>query len=395
MNTFASVDEAIALLAEHRIVRPVEMVPLEEALGRILASDVTARVTLPPRDASAMDGYAVRVADVAQAGSVLRVIGEAPAGTPFSGAVQAGEAVRVFTGSAIPRGADHVLIQEHTLREGDRLSTTEAETEARHIRRAGIDFHAGDRLLHAGQTIAPSQIAVAAAADHSALRVYKRLRVAILANGNELRPPGSDPLSGDVVSSNPAGLAALIRTWGGDAIDLRIATDSVESIQKLIGHASEADVILPVGGASVGDHDHMFRAFEELGLTPVFRKIAVKPGKPTWFGRLGDQRVLGLPGNPASALVCAYLFLKPMLTGQPQLDLLSARISHPLEANGPREAFLRGVSSIIDGIGRSIEVLPNQDSSLVTPFLQANCLVRRKANAVALNSSDEIQIVPF
>lgn len=395
MSRLASVDEALAMLAQHRIAPPVEMVPLGDALGRTLAVDITARVTLPPLDASAMDGYAVRIQDVAQAGSVLRVIGEAPAGRPFAGTVESGEAVRIFTGSAIPEGADHVLIQEHVQRDGDSLTTTEAEPKARHIRHAGIDFRTGTRLLPAGKVLGPAEIAVAAAADHATLPVHKRLCVAILANGDELRAPGSAPETGDVVSSNPAGLAALMRWWGGEVIDLGIASDSIESIRELIGRAGEADIILPVGGASVGDHDYMFAAFAGLGLEPVFRKIAVKPGKPTWFGRLDNQRVLGLPGNPASALVCAHLFLKPLLTGQPKLDLLAARIAHPLDANGPRETFLRGIYKIKDGIGRSVEILPNQDSSLVTPFLTANCLVRRKADASALDAGDRIQVVPL
>ena len=390
-----SVTEAIALLGEHRPQRPVEWVPLDSALGRTLAGDVAARVTLPPRDSSAMDGYAVRLADVAKAGARLRIIGEAPAGTPFSGSVRPGQAVRLFTGSAMPDGADHVLIQEHAMRDGDHLTTTEAEPRARHIRRAGIDFRTGDILLPAGKVLGPADIAVAAAADHAVLPVHKRLRVAILANGDELRPPGGDPATGSVVSSNSAGLAALIRSWGGEAIDLGIASDSVKSIQAHIGQAQAADIILPVGGASVGDHDHMFDAFEGLGLKPVFRKIAVKPGKPTWFGRLGDQSVLGLPGNPASALVCAHLFLRPLLTGQAQLDLVSAQITHPLAANGPRETFLRGTCTVIGGVGRRVEVLPDQDSSLVTAFLQANCLVRREANASQIGATDLIQIVPL
>ncbi|MEH6696591.1 MAG: gephyrin-like molybdotransferase Glp [Hyphomonas sp.] len=393
MSGLISVDEAIAHLVAYRPAPVTETVPLADALGRTLAVDVAARVTLPPHDASAMDGYAVRIADIANAGTILQVIGEAPAGTPFKGSVGAGEAVRIFTGSAIPEGADHVLIQEHATRNGDRLTATEAETAPRHIRRAGIDFKSGETLLHAGQKLGPAEIAVAAAADHATLSVHKRLRLAILANGDELRPPGSDPAKGDVVSSNSLGLAALIHSWGGEVHDLGIATDSVESIQALIRQAHAADIILPVGGASVGDHDHMVQAFKSLGLTRIFQKIAVKPGKPTWFGLLGNQRVLGMPGNPASAIVCAHLFLKPLIATSLQLDLVNAHITHALAANGPRESFLRCVASVTDGIGYTVEVLPNQDSSLIKPFLQANCLVRRECNATALHSGDLVQVL--
>lgn len=379
-----SVDEALEQLARHRLELPSESIALEGALGRKLAKSVEARVTLPPYAVSSMDGYAVRSVDLTDGLTDFAVIGEAPAGAPFGGAVGQGQAVRIFTGSHVPEGADHIIIQEDADRDGDSIQLTSLQNAPRHIRKAGIDFAAGDVLLEAGTTLGSAAIATIAAADHAHVDVVRELKIAILANGNELRLPGSDPKGGDVIASNYFGLAALIRGWGGVPVDCGIAEDSIDAICERIEAASDADIIVPVGGASVGDHDHMFAAFTKLGLEPVFRKIAVKPGKPTWFGKLGKQLVLGLPGNPASAYVCAHLFLRELVQGQGRLASGSAVLSADLGANGSRETFLRArFTDHPNGLSQ-VEVLERQDSSLITPFLEANCLVRRAPAAPAL-----------
>ena len=307
-----SVSEAITLLLEHRSSRPVITMALANCLGATLAEDIKAKITLPPLAASAMDGYAVKLSDVRKAGVKLTVIGESPAGHPFQGTVNMGEAVRIFTGGAVPKGADHIVIQENAEREDDILTTLFDNETPRHIRQAGIDFAKGDTLLTKGTVIGPMHIAIAAAANHAVLPIYKRPVIALIANGDELKVPGSEVFETDIISSNPAGLGALIRHWGGEVMDMGIASDSLEAITSLIHKAKDADIIVPVGGASVGDHDYMRDAFKTCGLTSIFEKVAVRPGKPTWFGTLksktGDEQVvLGLPGNPASAVVCAHL----------------------------------------------------------------------------------------
>lgn len=391
-NGLISVDEAWARIKAHRVTPPTQTVTLEDAVGLTLAEPVIAAVTQPPLSVSAMDGYAVRFADVTETGSALSVIGESPAGTPFEGSLRPGEAVRIFTGGGVPVGADHVVIQEDTSREENAVVITDAQSGPGNIRRAGLDFAAGDTLIEAGTRLEPAHVSVAAAANHARLTVYRRPRVAIIANGNELKPPGSALGAGEIISSSPVGLVALIRSWGGDAKELGIAGDTVDAIQSMIRSARDADIIVPVGGASVGDHDHMRAAFDGAGLTSVFAKVAVKPGKPTWFGRLGQQRVLGLPGNPASAWVCAHLFLRALL-GLDQDAMTTGSLSEPLGANGAREAFLRGRAEIRGSDGIVVTPLPRQDSSLMLPFLQANVLIRRPVNAPGLNPGDTVDLI--
>jgi len=388
-----SVDEALAVLARHRLDLPTDRVGLDRALNRELAEDVSARVTLPPHAGSAMDGYAVRFADLAGQGTRLQVIGEAPAGTPFPGSAGPGEAVRIFTGSVVPQGADHIVIQEDVTREGDQILLDQTQASRAHIRAAGGDFSAGDVLLRAGMRLGPAQIAVAAAADHAAVPVRRRTRVAILANGDELRAPGSDPGGGEIIASNYYGLAALLRKWGAEPIDLGIARDSPEDIAEHIERASDADIIVPIGGASVGDHDHMFAAFTDAGFAPIFRKIAVKPGKPTWFAAKGSQLVLGLPGNPASAFVCAQLFLRALLSGAERLAEQPAVLTDSLRANGPRENFLRARLSVGTDGTRQVSALDRQDSSLISPFLDADCLIRRLPASASAQAGEVIRTV--
>ena len=388
-----SVQDAISALTQHRAAGADVLTPLSKALGGRLARDVLAKVTLPPRDASAMDGYAVRFSDVGKAGAQLTVIGEAPAGSPFGGAVGQGEAVRIFTGGAVPEGADHIVIQENASCEGDILTTTTTNETRRHIRKAGIDFTKGETLITAGTQLSPAHIALAAAANHDTLPIYKRPLIALIANGDELKEPGSPVQEGDVIGSNAAGLGALIQSWGGEVMDMGIAKDSVAAITALIDAASAADIIVPIGGASVGDYDYMRTAFKEAGLELVFEKIAVRPGKPTWFGKLGEQRVLGLPGNPASATVCAHLFLKILMNRADNIVTTKAKLTQALSANGPRETFARGRKEVSDDGIAKVTPFPRQDSSLMTPFAKANVLLRLPPNTGPWDEGDVIDVV--
>ncbi|WP_371397839.1 molybdopterin molybdotransferase MoeA [Fretibacter rubidus] len=386
-----SVSQALAYINDNRIEQPSETVSLNAALGRVLSKPVTATLTQPPLSASAMDGYAVKLDDVKTAGATLTVIGEAPAGSPFKGAVSTGQAVRIFTGGAVPNGANTVIIQENVTRNGDTITVNEPQDAARHIRHAGIDFLKGDQLIAAGTRLGPSELLVAAAAGHGTLSVKRRLNVAILSNGNELVTPGEPVGTGQIVNANPTALAALIAQWGGVPHILPTARDSVDSILKSLSAASDADIIVPVGGASVGDHDHMRGAFTHAGLSMIFEKVAVRPGKPTWFGALSRQRVLGLPGNPASAVVCAHLFLKPLLGVH--TPILTARLDTPLGSNGPRESYLRAVASFNNSGQLCVSALPAQDSGLMSPFLKANALLRLSPGQSAQKAGESVEII--
>ena len=386
-----SVSQALDALIENAPVAGEDSLPLSACLGRRLAADVVARTTLPPSDVSAMDGYAVRLEDTHNIGDVLRVIGEAPAGTPSDLKLGTGEAIRIFTGGALPDGADHVLIQEDTTRDGETISVTDAQTVHRHIRKAGLDFSTGDTLIKAGTWLGPAEISLAAAGNHSELVVARKLKVAILASGNELKPPGSELERGQIVNSNTSAISSLVTAWGGEPIELGIARDSVDDIVAMARSVDHADILVPVGGASVGDHDHMRAAFKALGFGMIFEKIAVKPGKPTWFARSGEQCVLGLPGNPASAYVCAHLFLAPLLNaGVSQKGSRSVMLTHELSANGRRETYLR--ARYVDEDRQCVEVLSQQDSSLIRPFTVADCLIRREANAERVAEGEKVDV---
>lgn len=384
-----SVDEALAKLAEYPLVRRTERLALSKCLGRRLAEAVTAPFDRPAHDLSAMDGYAVRLADVANPGAELRVIGEAPAGKPFSGKVGSGETVRIFTGSHIPDGANHVVMQEHVMRDGDRATFRDGYDKSAFIRAAGMDFAKGAELLTAGIRISPSVIALAASANRAELEVEARPRIAVIANGDELVPPGTDLRSGQAIDANRPALMAMVEQMGGEPVDCGILPDDPDAIDKAI--ETDVDLFLPVGGASVGDHDHMRQAFRRASFEIVFDKVAVRPGKPCWFATRGDRRVLGLPGNPASALVCATLLLGPLL-GHPWREE-TARLEVPLAANGPREHFMR--ASVRRGADASLlaRIAPSQDSSLIAPMVECDALVRRPANAKACKTGDRIAIL--
>lgn len=393
MSGLISVDQAIALLAEHALDLSVETVPLENALGARLAEPLIAKVSRPPAAVSAMDGYAVRLEDVSSAGASLKVIGEAPAGAPFAGSVGPGQAVRIFTGGVLPDGTDHIVIQEDATRDGDTLLCQQGYTSSEFVREAGRDFSQGDVLLEASTIIGPAELALAAAANHATLELFRRPRVGLLANGDELKAPGSALQPGEIINSNPVALSAMIKAWGGVPIDLGVASDSEDSIRSFIKSSDEIDLFLPIGGASVGDHDHMRGAFAAEGFEPVFEKIAVRPGKPTWFSKRGRQLVLGLPGNPASAFVCAQLFARVLISASGTLDTRPAQLGKALSANGPREHFMRADVEISpDGI-LVTNPADDQDSSLIGPFLNAKGLIRRIPHAPPLEVGDAIDVV--
>ncbi|MEO1305266.1 MAG: molybdopterin molybdotransferase MoeA [Pseudomonadota bacterium] len=393
MSSLISVDEALAYIESLRPSTRIEHVSLDAALGRRLVEPVKALRTQPPQSVSAMDGYAVRLADVKTPNQKLIVIGSAPAGHPFEGSLQAGQAVRVFTGSVIPDGADHVVIQEVVTRDGDAMICAEAQTVAKHVRAAGIDFSAGDTLIEAGCILSPQHLAVAAASNNSELAVTRRLKVGLIANGDELKPPGSVLEPGEIINSNPYGLKGLIARWGGEAIDLGIASDSVEAIHAAMDQRDDIDIFVPIGGASVGDHDHMRTAFRARGFQPVFEKIAVRPGKPTWFSKGDHALVLGLPGNPASAMVCAFLFLAPLLGGPLSGRTVKGRLTADLSENGGREHYVRAVASLTPDGALEFKPASSQDSSLLYPFLTCNALLRRRPHAQSAAAGTLIEAI--
>ncbi|KSB91543.1 molybdenum cofactor biosynthesis protein MoeA [Caulobacter vibrioides] len=376
----------------------VEVVALPRAVGRVLAQDVVADRHQPPFDASAMDGWAIRRADYDPA-RAFAVAGESAAGRAYPRTVQAGEAVRIFTGAPVPAGADLVVIQEEATRDGDRVTFAAGEAPKSNIRPAGGDFRSGDRLLEAGVRIDPWRLSLAAAAGRADLSVARRPKVAILATGDELVAPGGAPAPDQIFESGSFSLAALIEAWGGQAVKLAPAADSVDAIAAAVADAA-VDLVVTVGGASVGDYDLVKPAMQRLGLDLRVQTIAVRPGKPTWFGFLEDgRRVLGLPGNPASALVCAELFLRPLLAAlsgaDPALPFGVARLAASLPGNGPREHWMRAARAI-DAEGRvTVTPFPDQDSSLVGVFARADALVMRPAGAAPAQAGDLVVTLPL
>lgn len=381
-----SVDDALAETLRSAGRLPSEEISIERAAGRILAEAVVAAVDQPPFRASAMDGYAVRHAD-ATPGAVLRVVGEAAAGAPFRGAIANGEAARIFTGGEVPAGADHIVVQEDASAAAGAVTINEAQARPANIREAGIDFRAGALLKKKGERIGAVDLGIIAAANVGAVIVARKPVVAFFDNGDELVEPGAALEPGRIVGSNRFAFAAMIEAWGGTPLYLGRARDERRAIAEKFADAAAADVVVAVGGASVGDHDHMRPAFADAGGTLIFSKIAVKPGKPTWFGRLGGARVLGLPGNPASAIVCAVLFLQPLiaaLQGEARgRRFVRAALKGKLSANGARETYHRA-SIVADAAGRlAATPFANQDSSLLLPLARGNGLVRQSAHAPA------------
>ncbi|SFP76999.1 molybdopterin molybdotransferase [Mesorhizobium sp. NFR06] len=393
------VAEALERLLDGATALPGESVPLAEAAGRVLAEPVVALRTQPPFNASAMDGYAARFADVASVPARLSVIGIAPAGRGFIGLVGKGETVRIFTGAPLPEGADTIVIQEN-VRDlgGGQIEVTEPTAAGRNIRRAGLDFLRGDVLLQKGRLLDPAALSLAASANHPSLNVVRRPLVAIIATGDELLPPGSELGPDQIISSNAYGVSAVAQSVGARAIDLGIAADCHKAIAALVGKAVEAraDVIVTLGGASVGDHDLIHDVLTSQGMQLDFWKIAMRPGKPLMFGRLGDVRCIGLPGNPVASLVCSQLFLKPLLARlggrDHKQDVRTARLGTPMQANDVRQDYVRAV--VREEAGALVATpFGIQDSSMLRMLADANGLIVREPFAPAAQAGAECRVL--
>jgi molybdopterin molybdotransferase len=392
------VETALAQVLDGAAPVDAEEVPVAEAASRVLARDLAARRTQPPFDASAMDGYAVRAADTAQ-GARLRLVGESAAGRRFPGRLGPGEAVRIFTGAPVPDGADTILIQENAGADGDAVTALQSEPKGRFVRPKGLDFREGDVLLRAGLRLEPRHVALAAAMNHAAIPVRRRPVIAILATGDELVPPGGDPGPDQIVASNGVGLAAEVRLAGGAPLDLGIVPDRLDDTAQAIAAAisARADVLVTLGGASVGEHDLVRRALADAGMALAFWKIAMRPGKPLIFGRFDRLRVLGLPGNPVSSLVCAAVFLRPLIRALQGLSAAlegeaEASLGRDLAANDERQDYLR--AGLEEDRGRLIATpFERQDSSMLATLARADCLVIRPPHAPPARRGDSCRIL--
>lgn len=394
-----SVEEASARILATFTPVGAETVALAEAAGRISAAPVIARTTQPPADVSAMDGFAVR-AEEARGGAALRLIGSAPAGHPFAGSVGAGETVRIFTGSFIPAGADAVLLQEDADAEEGGVRVRETVRPGQHIRRMGQDFAHGDVVIAAGRRLSSRDIGLAAAADHPWLLVHRRPRVAVLATGDEIALPGEPIPPGGIVSSNAHALAAMVAALGGAPSVLPIAADDTDAIGRAADAARGFDLLLTTGGISVGAHDLVQEGLARRGLAVDFWKIAMRPGKPLMFGRLGEMPVLGLPGNPVAAFVCALLFARPALLrlaglAAAPLPTTTAETATALGANDRRFDFLRARLEE-DAAGRLVATaFAVQDSAMQAVLARADALILRPPHAPAVAAGAAVEIVRF
>jgi molybdopterin molybdotransferase len=393
-------DAKARLLANARPVDGIETLPLGDAAARVLASDIKARLTQPPFNSSAMDGYALNAADAPQIGSELTVIGSAAAGHAFEGNLGRGETVRIFTGAPVPQGADTILIQEDAEKIGDnRIRTTFEVTAGRHIRPRGQDFAEGETVLKAGTVIDFSHLTVAAAMNHPTLPVFRKPKVAILATGDELLEPGGNPAPAQIIASNTFGVAALVRDNGGEVLDLGIAPDRQDAIAAAIKRARDAgaDILVTLGGASVGDHDLVQATLKASGMELDFWRIAMRPGKPLMVGSLDGMHVLGLPGNPVASMVTGMLFLEPLLRRLAHLPERRREVqgitARTLAANDLRQDYLRSSISRDEKGNLVADANPKQDSSMMKIFAHADGLIVRAPHAPELAAGEACRIL--
>ena len=374
-----------------------ETVAIDQAQGRVAAEDLKAQLTHPPEAVSAMDGYALRSADVGALPVRLKKLGVSRAGGRFEGALTAGGCVRIFTGAVVPRGADLIALQEDASEDGEEVVIREVPPKGRYIRPAGLDFSTGQVVVPIGRVLTARDLGLLASSGHGEVAVRRRPRVAILSTGDELVAPGQAPGPDQIVSSNGVALAAAVRGWGGEALELGIAADETAAIADAADRARGADMLVTSGGASAGDHDLVRAGISERGFAPDFWRIAMRPGKPLMFGWIGDMPVLGVPGNPVSAVVCAVLFLRPalrkMLGLPPAGPLETAILGAPMRENDRREEYARARLQR-DGEGRLVALpFDAQDSSMQMRLSQADALIRRPVRAPAAAAGETVEII--
>jgi molybdopterin molybdotransferase len=398
------VDDALAAIMENTAPLPGETIPISQAADRILAQDLVALRTQPPFSASAMDGYAVRYADIIDVPVTLKVIGAAGAGHPFDGSVSTGECTRIFTGAPVPQGADTIIMQENTEIPADgEITILQSANEGKFVRKAGLDFSDGQVLLKAGTVLSPASLSLAAAMNHADVPVVRKPRVAIIATGDELLPPGSEIGPGQIIASNSFGVAALVEKNGGMAFDLGIVADTDEAHAEAFDQAIklEADILVTLGGASVGEHDLVQKVLVDKGAEIGFWRIAMRPGKPLLFGNLphekGKMRFLGLPGNPVSSLVCSLIFLQPLinaLAGRDSSNLVeSSVLGSALKENDLRQDYLRAQISIAPNGSEMATAFELQDSSVLSLMSKSDCLIIRPPFAPAAKAGDECMVI--
>ena len=386
-----SVSQALDALFDLVAPLDIEFVPLRAANSRVLAETQFATRTQPPFAASSMDGYAVKSAEV-EDDTMFKVIGESAAGHGWNGKVGAGQAVRIFTGAPVPQGADFVVIQEDVTRRGDLITLARDISPKDNIRPAGVDFMQGDPLS-APRVLQPADIALLASMNIAQVPVYRRPKVALISTGDELVMPGQTPEPDQIIASNTFGLAAMLENLGAQVRILPIARDNEPSLRTAFELANGADLMITIGGASVGDHDLVAPVAEKMGMEQSFYKVAMRPGKPLMAGRLGDMAMVGLPGNPVSAMVCGTIFIAPMIRamlglGRNAAPQRSIALSAPIGANGPREHYMRGFA---DAFG--VRCADQQDSSLLSVLSQSNVLIARPSNDPARDIGELVQVV--
>jgi molybdopterin molybdotransferase len=388
------VDEALRQILASAKQLSTETIPLAQGMGRILASDIKAKRQQPPFQSSAMDGYALRFEDQNQP---LKLVGVSAAGHAFKRTVKAGQAVRILTGAPLPKGADTIVIQENTRVEKDIVHVLEPATLGKNIRALGLDFKSGDVLVPAGTKLNARDVGLAAAGNAAMLRVRRKPRVVLFTTGDELVLPGMKPRADQIISSNSNALEAMATAWGAEVLNLGIIPDAIKATLAAIKKASDADILITTGGASVGDHDYVQEALKKSGIKIGFWKIALRPGKPLMFGTKGKLRVLGLPGNPVSAIVCARIFLKPLIAAMQGIPtdetIVQARLGCALPANDGRRDYMRASLSIaLDG-SRTATSFDKQDSSMQRNLRNADCLIIREPHAAEAQIGDLVSVL--
>ncbi|MSO73439.1 MAG: molybdopterin molybdenumtransferase MoeA [Rhodospirillaceae bacterium] len=402
MSTLLPVTEALRLIVEDLEPVAAETVVLVEALGRTLRADALAQVSHPPADVSAMDGYAVRCDDISKVPCKLRVIGESAAGHPWRESLSAGDTVRIFTGAYVPEGADGIVIQEDTAADEARVSINQAPQRGRHIRRCGQDFRKGEAVLAAPRRLTARDIGLLAAMNLPSVTVACRPRVGVLSTGDEIVMPGDPVADGQIVSANGPGLCAFISAHGGEPLHLGVVTDDPKALLRLVEQSRFLDLLVTTGGVSVGDHDIVKEALSGADFKAAFHKIAMRPGKPLLFGRLHGLPILGMPGNPVSAMVCAILFLGPALARLQGLAgdapaQAAACLGSDLKANDARTDHIRAtLRHHHDGKPRGLPVatpFQAQDSAMIATLARADALIVREPHASAAKAGEIVSVI--